>query len=272
MTEATDTLKRMLDLSQMTLTAARLLPVRLSIDNNPPPSWGKIRQYWQSEITEFPEDITELRQYALFEFFHQGLQSLEAITLLAPMPYQVRSAIVLGRLIMELRINAAWLSDPQVPAHQQDKRILSWLEWQRFFAMRCESRPRKESDIDNHLQWSKALKKDEKRRLKEKYGKENCFHCGMKQRAEMVGKGSLREYEIIYRDYSLATHGELPDSLQPMKPEIVLFLAVHEQYFLAEFLAGAFEKIELFRKFWDPISKKMREESDFLKETSQRTS
>ena len=269
MTESTDTLKRMLDLSQMTLTATRLLPVRLGIDSDLPPSWGKIRQYLQDKTTKLPEDIPELRQYALTDFFTQGVQCLEAIMLLAPMPYQVRSAIVLGRLIIELRINAAWLSDPQVPAHQQGKRILSWLEWQRLMAMRSEILPRKESDIDNCLQLRKELEKKERCRLEEKYGKENCFHCGMKQRAEMVGKRSLCEYEIIYRGYSLATHGELPGSSQPVEPEIVLFLAVDDQYRLAEFLADAFEKIELFHKFWHPVSEKLKKEGDFLKETSQ---
>ena len=259
MIEPTDTLKRMLDLSQMTLTAARLLPFRLGMEDNPSSSWKIISDYLQPDNTvEMPQDIVEIRQYALFDFFHQGLRCLEAITLLAPMPYQVRNATALGRLILELRTKAAWIDKDETP--QRDARVLSWLEWQRFMSVRCRNRPSDESDIKAH----EKKETEERYRLEAEYGKENCFHFGMKQKAEMVGKGLPLEYAIMYRAYSLVVHGELPARQQLVSPELVLWLAVSYYRDLAGFLSGAFENAKLLERVWHLIDERIKKERDLL--------
>ena len=258
MIEPTDTLKRMLDLSQMTLTAARLLPFRLGMEDNPPSSWKIISQYLQGEITELPGDITGLRQYALFDFFHQGLRCLEAITLLTPMPYQVRNATALGRLSMELCTNAAWIDKDETP--QQGARVLSWLEWQCFMFARCKNRPSGESDIKAH----EKKETEERHRLEVTHEKENCFHRGIKQRSKDIGKELPLKHAIMYRAYSLVAHGELPTRQQLVNPEFVLLQAVSDCRHLAGFLSGAFENVKLFERIWHPINERIKKEEDLL--------
>ena len=276
MIEPTDTLKRMLDLSQMTLTAARLLPVRLGIEDSRPPSWSVISDYLHDKV-ELPQDIIGIRQYALSDFFVQGVRILEAIMLLARIPYQSRNAIILSRSLWEISVNAAWLNDCEVSADQQRARIHSWLEWQRLMMVRCTSKSADRiGELDVAIDECREAEKKEKGRLKDTY-RENCFHNrSIKQKAKDIEKylsredlPLSREYKLMYGAYSPIAHGDLPVTWQLLPPDTILFFAVHECYSLSRILSGIYGGFDLFNEIWYPISERKKEMEHELRSMKQ---